>query len=313
MIKTITCPETDIQHLISALRSLDVFAKFSDHQLCKLKAKKTEASVCNFCLVRSLVFRCQSYTGRRSFKPNELLVVLKTEVLPESTTSGLLSLIQHVSSFVPNLMEYFMVKSQGHLNFKITLPQGDNDDLSTKVRNYLEKRTIESLPSVLIVESKSEFSVNIEEALQHENTIWHCKFIRTSVSTFFRTKGGFFEEGRLDVEKRKHFPDVFEAIFETTQPHQISENLRSEFIYSGMEAQNRIRDCTVARKLRKDRHHDTKDRHHDTETRRQHDNEDRHRDTKDRHHDTKDRQKHHKSTSHQNNSDMKQDTRNQLH
>ena len=108
MIKTITCPETDIQHLISALRSLDVFAKFSDHQLCKLKAKKTEASVCNFCLVRSLVFRCQSYKGRRSFKPNELLVVLKTEVLPESTTSGLLSLIQHVSSFVPNLMEYFI-------------------------------------------------------------------------------------------------------------------------------------------------------------------------------------------------------------
>ena len=122
MIKTIISTESEIQSLISALRSLDLFSLFPDHKLCKLKSKNTQASLCNFCLVRSLVFRCQDNKGRSSFKPNEILAILQDEVLTESSTANILSLIQHVSSFVPNLMEQFMVKTQGHLDFKLSLP-----------------------------------------------------------------------------------------------------------------------------------------------------------------------------------------------
>ena len=140
MLKTIISTEKEIQNLISALRSLDLFALFSNHKICKIKAKKTEKKLCNFCLVRSMVFRCQSYTGRSSFKPNELLAVLKGEVITESSTSALLSLIQHMSSFVPNLMEHFILKSEGHLDFKLYLPEGDNEELSTCIRNYMKKK-----------------------------------------------------------------------------------------------------------------------------------------------------------------------------
>ena len=79
VIKKVDCDETKVQGLISVLRSLDLFSLFSNHKLCKLKEKKTEENLCHFCLVRSLVLRCQSFKGRASFKPYELLAVLKNE------------------------------------------------------------------------------------------------------------------------------------------------------------------------------------------------------------------------------------------
>ena len=100
VIKKVDCDDPKVQSLVSLLRSLDLFSLFSNHKLCKLEEKKTEENLCHFCLVRSLVLRCQSFKGRTSFKPNELLAVLKNEVLPDSPISGLLSLIQHVSSFI---------------------------------------------------------------------------------------------------------------------------------------------------------------------------------------------------------------------
>ena len=169
-------------------------------------------------------------------------------------------------------MDHFKTQSEGNQDFKIILPEQENVDLSTCVRNVFKKRKIECLPSVLLVERKNEFCINIEENLQYENAVWHCKFIRTSLSTFFRTKEGFCEVGEVNVEKRKHFPNVLEAVFELSykQSLQILETKKSHFIYSGMEDNHKIRDCTVARK---------KERHLDTDKRRQHNNEERHKDT----------------------------------
>ena len=162
MIKKVDCDDPKVQSLVSLLRSLDLFSLFSNHKLCKLKEKKTEENLCHFCLVRSLVLRCQGFKGRTSFKPNELLVVLKNEVIPASPISSFIMMVHHISSFIPDLMEQFQIKIEGQLEMKLSLPEGDNQDISTKVQNYLEKRKIEILPSVLLVECKSGFKVNLK-------------------------------------------------------------------------------------------------------------------------------------------------------
>ena len=77
VIKKVDCAEQNVQGLVSVLRSLDLFSLFSNHKLCKLKEKKTEENLCHFCLVRSLVLRCQSFKGRASFIPYELYSTLQ--------------------------------------------------------------------------------------------------------------------------------------------------------------------------------------------------------------------------------------------
>ena len=90
-IKTVLSDEREIQTLISILRSLEVFSDFSDHKLCKLKPKKTEENLCSFCLLRSLVFKYQSTSGRKAMKPVELLAIIKDETLNDSPLSNLRS------------------------------------------------------------------------------------------------------------------------------------------------------------------------------------------------------------------------------
>ena len=134
-----------------------MFSLFPDHKLCKLKARKTQENLCHFCLIRSLVLRCQSFSGRRRFIPHELLAVLQDEVLSDSPISNAISLIQHLASIIPGIMEHFMVEGQGHL--KLSLPKGD---LQTMVKNHLKERKIQNTPSVLIIECQSGFEINIE-------------------------------------------------------------------------------------------------------------------------------------------------------
>ena len=180
-----------------------MFSFFPDHKLCKLKARKTEENICHFCLVRSLVLRCQSLSGRTKFIPNELLAVLQDEVLSDSTILNAILLIQHLASIIPGLLEHFMVEGQGYL--KISVAKGD---CQTMVTNHLNKSKIQNIPSVLIIECQSGLEVNVEELLCHQNTTWHCKCIGTPDTIFFKSKSGFCEQGKHDIVNKEHFTNV---------------------------------------------------------------------------------------------------------
>ena len=244
-----------------------MFSHFSDHKLCKLKEKKTEEYLCHFCLIRSLVLRCQSFTGRTSFKPIELMAVIKDEVLSDSPIQSVLSLIQHLSSFIPGIFDHFMMKHQGYLELK-----GENQDLTSTVIHHLEKIKFETIPSVLLVECQNGFDVNVENTLHHNETTWHCKCIKTPDSIFFKTKKGFCEEGKVEIVNQKYFTNVKFAVFKTSPPtFPLIEKVSSKFIYTRRKENHKIRECTLEMKRRPDRHQDTEkrreDRHQDTEKR----------------------------------------------
>ena len=63
----------NIKKLLSILRSLDVLTKKNDHEKCELAASNIQDSLCEFCLIRSLIIRSNELKGRTKIKPIEFL------------------------------------------------------------------------------------------------------------------------------------------------------------------------------------------------------------------------------------------------
>ena len=57
--------------VLSLLRPLDVFKKFSNHEKCALVNKNTKDFLCQFCLLRSCLLKCNQQKGRTKIKPIE--------------------------------------------------------------------------------------------------------------------------------------------------------------------------------------------------------------------------------------------------
>ena len=63
----------NIKKLLTILRSLDVLTKNNDHEKCELATENIQASLCGFCLIRSLIIRSNQLKGRTKIKPIEFL------------------------------------------------------------------------------------------------------------------------------------------------------------------------------------------------------------------------------------------------
>ena len=63
-----------MKQLLTILRSLNVLTKENDHEKCELSSgKDIKASLCEYCLVRSLIIRSNNVKGRTKIKPVEFL------------------------------------------------------------------------------------------------------------------------------------------------------------------------------------------------------------------------------------------------
>ena len=72
--KLLTTNSENIQNLLTILRSLEIFTKLNGHAKCELEeGKKIQSSLCEFCLIRSLIIRSNSLKGRTKIRPVEFL------------------------------------------------------------------------------------------------------------------------------------------------------------------------------------------------------------------------------------------------
>ena len=61
--KILDTQEKAILNILTLLRPLELFNRFEEHNKCFLVKEKVRDSVCDFCLIRSLVFKCKSSKG----------------------------------------------------------------------------------------------------------------------------------------------------------------------------------------------------------------------------------------------------------
>ena len=69
--KFLNTENENFKNLLTVLRSLDILILQHNHEKCKLAKQNTKDSLCEFCLIRSLIIRSNSLKGRTKINPVE--------------------------------------------------------------------------------------------------------------------------------------------------------------------------------------------------------------------------------------------------
>ena len=109
-LKIFDTDNEEMCQVLSLLRSLRVFHQFESHEKCKLKPTKLKESLCDFCLIRSLVLKSKSSTGRQLIKPVEFLCSSSINTVLPSTSILLNFILRDMNKSVETFTNSFATK-----------------------------------------------------------------------------------------------------------------------------------------------------------------------------------------------------------
>ena len=267
-IRTLDSDDLTIQALISILRPLNVFTKFSHHPKCHLTNENTHNNLCKFCLVRSLILKLRGQKGRLKIQPIEFQAAFE-DLDSETLIEDLNSIINQLNSIIPSFREHFLVKwnclqcQKNDLVLDLTM-QGSNQDISFLVNNFEEcifkehghhDGTVLKLSddcTVLIFHAENKMAVKMSKLLSFGGKKWRCKSCLTANDYYFSTNDGYIttKDTTSIIDNNAMMNNVELAVYEIAGGNlNFNEDV---FVYSGRNDNQLIRKCTP--EGRKDRH-----------------------------------------------------------
>ena len=139
-VKSLDTDNMTAMTVLSLLRPLDVFKRFSNHVKCALVNQNTKDHLCKFCLLRSCLLKCRQQKGRNKIKPSEYEAAFE-DLNSETYIEDLESVIQQVNSIIPSFQEHFCIswncKECNNEDLAIDLSCSEsNQEISLLVSSY---------------------------------------------------------------------------------------------------------------------------------------------------------------------------------
>ena len=228
--KSLLTDDKEVELELTFLRSLDLLTEGSDHNKCELAKINAKESLCNFCLLRSLVIRSRNPKGRTKIKPIEFLCIENTNIE---------HIYQCIKDASPKLSDKIItdwgcescsiVDEDIYMNFSQEKYEGK--DLYTLIRcweitynrrhaGHENKNHKEG--EVLFFKCDYGVSINLTSTLKFLGKDWICKSIITEDHSYFYSDEKYYvvENGEVEIWNDRHLTGVMFTAFEVTEQKQ---------------------------------------------------------------------------------------------
>ena len=271
------------QNLLTILRSLDVLSKHNGHDKCEIATgKNVQSSLCDFCLIRSLIIRSNLLKGRAKIKPVEFLGYDEEHINSLSLKELLKFYFNELFNSAPFLEENFLTtwdctvcfSSNAlslYIDFSDPIAQGKDVNYlfsfwdKTVGKEHSEHFNFDEenkKASVLFVVCDLGVSVNLSSHLSFLGRQWSCKSVISSSLNVFSHNKQFYKVGNETIEAFNETLVTGATLVAYEIFNEKESNLDENFSYAGADV-NRLALSTFD-KRKGDRHLDPKgDRHLD--------------------------------------------------
>ena len=283
-----------------------------NHDKCKLSQSNTKDNLCQFCLIRSLVIRSNTFSGRAKINPVELagnnFNELNSLPFKRIVKHVFISLFETYAFLEENFWTIWECSTcypdNASVYIDFTHPEFQNMDVCNLLNvweqdfnknhgQHFDMLQANDNTRVLFVACDLGLTASLTKILTFSGRKWRCKSIIANSQTIFYCNKNYYNVGNDEITlfQKELVDGITFIVYEIIQEHDLS--LDDELAYRGDEIKkltttldNRKGDRHTPTSERKgDRHISNKDRHIPTPKR----NEDRHTSNKDRHTSNKDR------------------------
>ena len=233
--KILDTEEKAILNILTLLRPLELFNRFEEHNKCFLAKEKVKDSLCDFCLLRSLVFKCKSSKGRDKIKPFEFLCIASPKVMTEPINVVVNTVLLQLCDRLPAFKDLI----QPMWNCSVCcIQQGDNllinlsgtgevgEDLAVMAavkdakdhvgHNGLGESKFNSSLKICMFENSSGMTVQLSDPIKFGGQSWECKSIVSKFGCFFCQNNEWFscEIGIVQPISDRSLEQVLVAVYE---------------------------------------------------------------------------------------------------
>ena len=180
----------NVQDMLTILRSLDIHFKCGDHVKCPIT---TKAELCEFCLIRSLIGRANSFKGREKIIPQEFLALN----IVQYEEMSLKSCIEHVIDILKKKTDMYSIKINSihgctlcppeislFLDFSSPIVRGMDISYILKAHEQSHckdhnnsQKYFNQAAEVFFFVCDEGVSVNIQDTLQYQSKQWKVKSV----------------------------------------------------------------------------------------------------------------------------------------